>query len=131
GISGFGNATNLNQVTFDAHGDAFTDNTGAISSFAPFAGGGIVAYGAINTAMLPNPANHNVVLVTLTGSKFERNQNADVVTFGAQSVDHSTLPGTDNHVTVLLQGSSKKATVALPVPSDPSYPSGGNTAVVD
>jgi len=132
GVSSVGRPTNSNLVTFDGEDDVFTNNTG--TTVSGFDGGGIVVYGAWNGSLVADPTNNNAAVVTLTRPQFGSNQNADVVTYGAFSLNNppnpTPSPGTNNHVLVVLQGTSPGAAVAVPVASQPSYPAGGNTAVV-
>jgi hypothetical protein len=113
---------------FEAHGDIIANNDGTPDP-NPALPGGVDAIAGISLVAQPNQTSMNILHVALIGTSFSNNHpNSDVNAFGAFNVD-GILPGTDNHVDILLQGVSRQAALSI-VDSDPPDPNGTNTVVV-
>jgi len=110
---------NSNSASFAAHGSEFVDNTAALGTDR----GGIFVIGGTSTS--ENAASHNTVSVELIGSKVSGNTAAEFQAFGARKGTTEGPAGTDNHVTIELQGVSKQLDVMTP-----SAPNGTNTVTV-
>jgi hypothetical protein len=128
-IGGLGQApigvANANTVTVEAYGSQFVDNTMPITGFDP---AGIRVVGGLTT-ILTNAASGNTVSVALWGSKVARNQRVDFEAYGARMEPPSGVAGTNNHVTIALQGVSKQIDVNA-IASEPVDPTGSNTVTV-
>jgi hypothetical protein len=126
-------AANSNSMVLEAHGSSFSDNTRTEffnnngPTFTEF-GGLLIVGGHALTSI--NTTSDNSVTVRLWGSKVAGNQNVDVEAFGAWS--EAGLPGiagTNNHVTIELEGVSKHIDV-LATASVPLDPTSTNTVSV-
>jgi hypothetical protein len=117
---------NSNTTVFEAYGDSFSDNTLAAPNI-DF--GGVLVVGA-ETPGAAHSASNNTVRVALWGTKVSGNQNVDFQAYGARSIAvPSGVAGSDNHVTIELNGVSKQIAVDA-INSLPADPSGTNTVAV-
>ncbi|MFL5620740.1 MAG: hypothetical protein ACJ79A_20360 [Gemmatimonadaceae bacterium] len=116
---------NSNSTTFEAHGSQFVYDTAAVPGGEK---GGILVIGGLST-ILPNVASYNTVSVALWGSKISGNKGVNFEAFGARNAALSGIAGTNNHVTVSLNGVSKKIDVDTTA-SLPADPAGTNTVGV-
>ena len=117
---------NSNSTIFEGYGDAFVDNTSAVSSIDH---GGVLVLGA-ETPGAANSASHNTVTVSLWGTKVSGNQNVDFQAYGARSTANPPgISGIGNQVTIELHGASKQIDVDA-VNSAPVDPAGTNTVTV-
>jgi hypothetical protein len=113
------------MLVFEADGDVIADNDGTGTTFP----GGIAAFGGESFVDQPNRTSGNVLQLALVGTRFSGNHpDSDVTAFGANGFG-GVLPGTDNHVNILLKGVSRDAALSV-VDSDPPDPDGTNTVVV-
>ncbi len=107
-----GNATGAgfarrNTVRFSAQTSSFEHNLGSLPAVFPTRAG-VAAYGAVATAA--NRASDNRVELDLHSARISDNGGPDVAAWGA--ITAATQPaGTGNVVSIVLRGSSKKATV--------------------
>ena len=110
-----------NLTQFSAQTSQFDHNTGPLGAAFP-ARFGIGVYGGVSTTAMV--ASDNTARLELHSDKVDDNGGPDVAAWGAIS---STLQpaGTGNLAAIVLQGSSKKATVAQ-TNSSPAEPSGTN-----
>lgn len=127
-LGGFSTATAAargNLTRFSAQTSQFNHNTGPLGAAFP-ARFGVGVYGGVSTSAME--ASDNTAQVELHAVKISDNGGPDVAAWGAIS---STLQpaGTGNLAAVVLQGSSKKATVA-PTNSSPAEPSGTNQVTI-
>ena len=127
-LGGFSTATAVargNLTRFSAQTSQFNHNTGPLGAAFP-ARFGVGVYGGVSTSAMV--ASDNITQLELHSVKISDNGGPDVAAWGAIS---STLQpaGTGNLAAVMLQGSSKKATVA-PTNSSPADPSGTNQATI-
>jgi hypothetical protein len=123
-----GAVTDSNMLVFEADGDVIADNDGTPTGIIPFPGG-IAAFGGASFVDQPNRTSGNVLQLALVGTRFSGNHpDSDVTAFGARGTG-GVLPGTDNHVNILLKGVSRHAALSI-VDSDPPDPDGTNTVVV-
>lgn len=114
-----------NTMTFAAQATQF-ENNGASGAPAVAIPNALTAIGAVSQRS--GHASGNSLDVELQATGFSGNLTVDIAAWGAQTA--AALPaGTDNHVVVGLQGSSKKATVDTTA-STPVDPSGTNTVVI-
>jgi hypothetical protein len=109
-------AANSNATIFEAHGDAFVNNTLDVPSIDY---GGVLVVGA-ETPGVANSSSNNVVTVSFWGTKVSGNQNVDFQAYGARSVAiPAGISGTGNQVSIELNGVSKQIEVdavsSLPV----------------
>ena len=117
---------NSNATIFEAHGDAFVNNTLAVPSIDY---GGVLVVGA-ETPGVANSSSNNAVTVSLWGTKVSGNQNVDFQAYGARSVAiPAGISGTGNQVSIELNGVSKQIDVDA-VMSLPFDASGTNTVTV-
>ena len=94
---------NGNTVTFEAHGDHFTENT-TPSLYV----GGLLVVGGENASNVPNLVNHNTVNVSLWGCRMEGNNTWDLIGVGSRFTLPSVgSPGMNNHVTIELHGNAQ------------------------
>jgi len=115
-----------NTTFFEAHGDAFVDNTLEASSIDY---GGVLVLGA-ETPGIANSSSNNTVTAAFWGTMVSGNQNVDFQAYGARSTAiPSGVSGTDNHVTVELHGVSKLIDVDA-VNSSPLDPAGTNRVTI-
>jgi len=123
-------SANSNVTTFEAHGDAFVDNT-----LTEFANGGAIDFGGIlvlaaETPGVANSASHNSVSVALWGTKVTGNQHIDFEAYGGRSVANPPgISGVDNRVSIELHGVSKQINVVA-TNSLPFDAGGTNTVTV-
>ena len=127
-LGGFSTATAVareNHTRFSAQTSQFNHNTGPLGATFP-ARFGIGVYGGVSTSAMV--ASDNTAQLELHSVKITDNGGPDVAAWGAIS---STLvpAGTGNRAAVVLQGSSKKATVA-PTNSSPAEPGGTNQVAI-
>jgi hypothetical protein len=127
-LGGFSTATAVarsNLTRFSAHTSQFNHNTGPLGAAFP-AHFGVGVYGGVSTSAMV--ASDNTVQLELHSVKISDNDGPDVAAWGAIS---STLQpaGTGNLAAIVLQGSSKKATV-VPTNSSPAEPSGTNLVTI-
>jgi hypothetical protein len=126
GLSSNATPANGNSIVFEGHGDRFEDN----QAFAQFDVGGLVVVGGENTS-IPNGANNNTVHVRLWGCRMSNNQLWDLGVIGARSVPDSIgLPGTNNTVTVELNGAGNQPFVQFLANSIPFELAGTNRAAI-
>jgi hypothetical protein len=125
-----GNATGANfargnVVRFNAQASSFEHNLGPLGAVFPTRGG-VAAYGAVGTAA--NRASNNRVELDLRSVRMDDNGGPDVAAWGA--ITSAAQPaGTGNAVSIVLSGSSKKATVDT-VASAPSELAGTNRVTI-
>lgn len=123
-----GDVADSNVLMFDSQSDVMTDNDGP-GETVPFPGG-ISAAGGNTEVALPNRSSGNLLQLALVDTRFSGNHpGSDIRAFGAHGKDGVVLPGTDNHVDILLKGVSRQAALSI-VDSDPPDPDGTNTVVV-
>jgi hypothetical protein len=123
---GFAGRADSNLLVFEAEGDVIADNDGP--SDQPPPPGGIDAFGA-STTVESDRTSGNLLRIALAGTRFSGNHaDSDINAFGARGTG-GVLPGTDNHVEILLKGISRHAALSA-VDSDPPDPNGTNTVMV-
>ena len=126
GVQGLGaNVANDNVVNLTMHAGSIAHNRGGVSSPDPFFGGLNVVGGSASTA---GATSRNTVHVSIVGLKFSDNLPTDVKAWGARTAA-STPAGTNNRVTVKLQGVSAKAATDR-VDSEGIEPAGSNSATI-
>jgi hypothetical protein len=132
-VGGTTGAANSNTTILEAHDTEFSNNTrteffnNTGPAFMDF--GGLLVVGGHALASV-NTASDNTVTVRLWGSAVFANQNADFEAFGAWSeAGLAGIAGTNNHVTIELDGVSKHIDV-LARASQPPDPLGTNTVTV-
>jgi hypothetical protein len=110
-------SANLNFLSFEAHGSSFRNNKNNLPPDAPPLCG-IYAAGGV-TSQVGNRASNNILTMKLSGCFISGNQGTDDINvFGARSPSGG-LAGTNNLVTVQLNGITKTAKIKT-VASDPS-----------
>jgi hypothetical protein len=125
GVQGMGGA-NDNVVNLTMHAGSMAHNRGVVSSPEPFSGGLNVVGGSASTA---GATSRNTVGVSIVGLKFNDNLNTDVKAWGARTAA-ATPAGTNNRVTVKLQGVSAQAATER-VDSEGLEPGGSNSATIE
>jgi hypothetical protein len=126
GLVAASGAANSNATIFEAHGDAFVNNTLDVPSIDY---GGVLVLGA-ETPGVANSSSNNSVTVSFWGTKVSGNQNVDFQAYGARSVANPAgISGTGNQVSIELNGVSKQIDVDA-VNSLPMEPAGTNTVTV-
>lgn len=126
--------TTGNSTLFEAFGCTIKNNSGipAPSTLVNTIPGGVTARGAYNppTAQ-PGSINNNKLDISFWGSQIERNAGLySINAYGAISSFPSTnIAGTNNTVTIRLNGVSKQATVNA-IACFPAEPAGTNTVNV-
>ena len=119
-------AANSNATIFEAHGDAFVNNTLDVPSIDY---GGVLVVGA-ETPGAANSSSNNAVSVSFWGTKVSGNQNVDFQAYGARSVANPAgISGTGNQVSIELNGVSKQIEVDA-VHSLPTEAAGTNAVTV-
>jgi hypothetical protein len=105
---------NSNLIIFQSRGSKFVDNTAGIPGIDP---GGLRVIGGLSLNAA-NVASNNAVRLEMWGSKVEDNEAFDLDIFGAWKPGAPGVAGTNNHVTVKLNGVSKRidatATASFP-----------------
>lgn len=125
GLSQAGTPVANGTVTiFEAHGDDFVDNTALLGTDA----GGLRVVGGLSTTTA-NATSNNTVSVSLWGTRVQGNRGENFIAFGAFKTAPPGIAGTNNHVTITLQGVSKKIEV-MQDPSQPDDPLNTNTVTV-
>jgi hypothetical protein len=121
-----GSVADSNVLVFNADGDVIADNDGPPSGPLP---GGIDAVGGSAAVAQSDLTTANLLQIALAGVRFSGNHpDSDVNAFGARGTS-GVLPGTNNHVEILLKGLSRHAALSI-VDSDPPDPNSTNTVVV-
>jgi hypothetical protein len=127
-LGGFSTATAVardNLTRFSAHTSQFEHNTGPLGASFP-ARFGVGVYGGISTTS--TVASDNTAQLELHSVKISDNGGPDVAAWGA--ISSTLLPsGAGNLAAIVLQGSSKKATVSQ-TNSSPIEPSGTNQVTI-
>ena len=122
------NVANDNVVNLTMHAGSMARNRGVVQSPHEFSGGLSVVGGSASTA---GSASSNTVEVSIVGLSFRDNRDTDVKAFGARAPTAAAAPaGTNNTVTVRLQGVSAKADTER-VDSEPGEPAGTNHATIE
>lgn len=125
GLSSGAIAARGNLLRFAAHTSSFSHNTGALGTAFPTRAG-IAAYGGVSVAA--NGAFDNIAELDVHSAKIDDNGGPDIAAWGA--ISSAALPaGTGNLTSIVLRGSSKKATVDK-INSAPDEPAATNRVTV-
>ena len=125
GLSQAGTPPANNTVTiFEGRGDDFVDNTAVLGPDS----GGVVVVGGVSTTTA-NATSSNTVSVSLWGTRVQGNRGENFIAYGALKNSPPGIAGTNNHVTITLQGVSKKIEVVQDS-SQPDDPLNTNTVTV-
>jgi hypothetical protein len=128
GLLSTGDVANSNLLVFEAEADVIADNDGPQDPTLPVPGG-IDALGGSSAIADSDRTSGNLLRIALAGTRFSGNHpDSDINAFGARGTG-GVLPGTDNHVEILLKGISRHAALSA-VDSDPPDPNGTNTVMV-
>jgi hypothetical protein len=125
GINSGTTGSNGNSVAFTMHGGRFSGSHGSLGPPQNFTGALNIVGGLADAA---GQTSDNGVRVSISGTRFEDNQDTDVRAWGARTSAPQPA-GTNNVVSVDLHGVSAQAITAA-TDSEPAEPAGTNRATI-